>query len=162
MGGSKPTLDALSQRTVTFFINNSHVLLGYKKTGFGKGKYLGIGGKIEEGESEIAAAIREIKEEVTVHNPQLGKVGSFTFLFPENPSWSQQVHVFICQEWEGEPQESSEIKPKWVKKDTLPLSQMWDDAQFWLPAILNGHKLQGTFIFSSDLRIIKAELQEII
>ncbi len=150
----------LSQRTVSFLLKDDKILLGFKKTGFGKGNYLGIGGKIEQGESEIAAAAREIKEEISVSQPQLQKVGNFTFLFPEKPEWSQQVHAFLCPKWEGEPQESNEVQPKWFDCGEIPFSHMWDDNQFWLPAILNGHKLKGTFIFSASLKVVKVELLE--
>lgn len=40
----------LSPRTITFLIKNNNVLLGFKKKGFGKGNWLGIGGKVEPGE----------------------------------------------------------------------------------------------------------------
>lgn len=151
----------LNQSTVAFLITDTRVLLGYKKTGLGKGNYLGIGGKIEVGETEEQATIREIAEEIRVESPQLLKVGTFQFVFPDKLEWSQEVHAFICPEWQNEPRESDEIKPQWFDKNQLPLSQMWDDAQFWLPAILNGHKLKGTFVFTSELKVKKIELVEL-
>jgi 8-oxo-dGTP diphosphatase len=149
----------LSQCTVTFLVKGNLVLLGYKKTGFGQGNYLGIGGKIENQETEAASAAREIAEEISVINPILKKVGDITFLFPEKPSWSQQAQVFICEQWEGEPAESDEIRPEWRSKGDLPLSQMWDDAHFWLPAILNGHSLKGTFTFDKNLKVVKSKME---
>lgn len=150
----------LSQRTLTFLIRNNEVLLGYKKTGFGSGNYLGIGGKVEENETLEAAAIREVKEEVRVEDLKLEKVGDLTFLFPEKPTWSQQVHIYISKEWKNIPQETDEIKPEWVHFTELPLNKMWDDAQFWLPAILNGHCLKGVFTFNNDLKVTKLKLNE--
>ncbi len=153
-------MSQLSQRTVAFLIKESEVLLGYKKTGFGTGNYLGIGGKIEADESELEAAIRELSEETKVTKPVLKKVGNLTFLFPQKPVWSQQVHVFLCEKWDGKPVETDEIRPEWIDKQKLPLLKMWDDAQFWLPAILNGHSLEGTFTFSNDLKVVKSEISE--
>lgn len=150
----------LSQRTIVFLIDGSKVLLGYKKTGFGKGNYLGIGGKIEQAETEKHAAEREVLEEINVRNLILVKVADLTFLFPEKPTWSQQVHIFLSHKWEGKPEESNEIKPQWFDKNNLPLKKMWDDAHFWLPAILNGHTLKGTFTFNSELKVISAILKE--
>lgn len=40
-----------------------NVLLGMKKNGFGKGKYNGFGGKIEQNEGIKAAVLRELEEE---------------------------------------------------------------------------------------------------
>src|SRR5215472_3354734 len=39
------------------------VLLGLKKTGFGAGKWVGLGGHVEPGEKPVAAAVREVEEE---------------------------------------------------------------------------------------------------
>lgn len=148
----------LSQRTVVFLIRNDQVLLGYKKTGFGQGNYVGIGGKIEAGETAVAAAIRELKEEISISQPVLSKVGEITFLFPDKPAWSQQVQIFLCSTWDGTPQESLEIHPSWFDKQALPFSQMWADAPFWLSAILNGHTLKGVINFNSDLKVVTVTL----
>lgn len=150
----------LSQRTAVFLIDDKKVLLGYKKTGFGRGNFLGIGGKVESGETNEIAAVREAKEEIGVEDLKLQKVGDFTFLFPEKPTWSQQVHVYVTRKWTNTPQESAEIRPEWVGFGELPLTKMWDDAQFWLPAILNGHSLSGVFTFNSELKVAKLEMRE--
>lgn len=39
------------------------LLLGFKKTGFGAGKYVGLGGKLKPGETLVTAATRELWEE---------------------------------------------------------------------------------------------------
>ncbi len=150
----------LSQSTVTFLIDGRQVLLGYKKTGFGSGKYLGIGGKVEENETIEQAATREVKEEIVVEDLELEKVADLNFYFPEKPTWSQQVHVYLTKKWQNIPQETEEIRPEWFSISELPLQHMWDDAQFWLPAILNGHKIIGMFTFDTNLKVIKLELHE--
>ena len=91
----------------------NEVLLGFKKNGFGAGKYTGIGGKVEPDESVVHAAVRELEEEINVKasGHALQKFGHLTFLFPAKPDWSQVVHVFILTEWGGNPAESAEMKP---------------------------------------------------
>ena len=44
----KKIVDPLNQRTLLFLIRGDEVLLGEKKSGFGKGKWLGIGGGVEQ------------------------------------------------------------------------------------------------------------------
>ncbi len=120
-------MDTISQRTVVFLVKDSQVLLGFKKTGFGKGNYLGIGGKVEGGETNEQAARREIEEEIKVTDVSLTKVGNFTFLFPDKPTWNQHVHAYLCNSWHGEPVETSEMKPVWFSSDSLLVTCLWDD-----------------------------------
>ena len=139
------------------------VLLGFKKNGFGAGKYTGIGGKVEAGETIVSAAVRELEEETGVkaieHNLQYA--GHLTFMFPSKPDWSQVVHVFRVIAWEGIPMESDEVKPIWVKVTQLPLEQMWQDAHHWLPGILNGKSVRMRFVFNNDNETIHEIHQEI-
>ena len=44
--------------TLLFVRDGDRLLLGYKKNGFGKGKWNGFGGKVKDGETVEAAAIR--------------------------------------------------------------------------------------------------------
>lgn len=145
----------ISDRTLCFLTRGdppTEVLLGFKKSGFGKGKYAGFGGSVEEGESVIAAAVRELEEEtgLKVSKQHLQKVAHLTFLFPARPSWDQAVHVFRVTEWNGEPVESREMKPFWFKVDHLPFHKMWQDAMHWLPNVLAGERVQMRFVFAKD------------
>lgn len=147
----------LRPRTVSFLVKGDDVLLGLKKKGFGKGYYLGIGGKVEGNESIEQAAIREIEEEVAVKVADLKKVAVLNFYFPHvsDESWNQQVHAFLVNKWNGELQESEEIKPEWFNKNKIPLDKMWDDARYWLPQVLKGEQVQGNYIFNESLKVIK-------
>ncbi|MBT4022611.1 8-oxo-dGTP diphosphatase [archaeon] len=129
-----------------------------KKTGFGKGKYLGIGGKVEEGETIEQAAIREVQEEIGVVVKNIKKVGTLNFYFPfvEKPQkWNQKVHIFITENWEGEIIESEEMKPSWFNKKELPFDSMWSDAPYWTPLILDNKKIHAEFMFNKELEIIE-------
>ena len=128
------------------------ILLGYKKAGFGRGKYTGFGGKVEPGEDIKAAALREMREEsgLRVCEGDFERVGHLTFLFPSQTDWSQVVHVFLGTAWKGELTESDEMRPAWFPVDDLPFESMWQDAVYWLPSILEGRRIQARFVFRSD------------
>ena len=145
----------MDEKTLCFLIRGNppqEVLLGLKKIGFGAGKFTGIGGGVENGESIEAAAIRELEEEIGIKTSihELYPGGQLTFLFPFKPSWSQVVHVFLVRKWQGDPVESMEIKPDWWRFDTIPYVSMWDDASYWLPLVLQGKKVKATIIFKDD------------
>jgi 8-oxo-dGTP pyrophosphatase MutT (NUDIX family) len=128
------------------------VLLGFKKVGFGAGKYAGFGGKVETGESVTAAATRELEEEtgIKVGESDLQHMGRLTFLFPARPAWSLVVHVFLADKWGGHPEESREMMPTWFLVNDLPFKQMWQDGRHWLPRILAGERIRAEFIFNKD------------
>lgn len=157
----KSLKNPLRARTVTFLIKGDQVLLGMKKRGFGKGYYLGIGGKVEVGETIEQGAIREMQEEINVTPRVLKKMATIHFYFPsiEDESWNQQNIAFITTEWEGEPQESDEIKPEWFNRTEIPLEKMWDDAQYWLPQILEGKKLEAEIIYKDTIKVLSHQIK---
>ena len=128
------------------------VLLGYKKSGFGQGKFTGFGGKVEEGECVAEAAIREMEEETGVHLApvDLKYAGRLAFYFPDKPSWSQLVYVYISWEWEGDPVELEQVTPAWFDVDQIPFERMWQDSVHWLPPILTGKQVEADFTFKND------------
>lgn len=69
--------------TLVFLRNDTHILLGLKKRGFGVNKWNGFGGKVEPNETIIDAAIRELQEEccVFVEKSNLTNIGHLEFTF---------------------------------------------------------------------------------
>ncbi|HSN74125.1 MAG TPA: NUDIX domain-containing protein [Anaerolineae bacterium] len=134
------------------------VLLGLKKRGFGLGKLVGLGGKVEPGEDLAAAAVRELYEEagLRVDPDQLEAAARLTFLFPSRPDWDHRMHVFIARAWQGEPLESDEIEPQWHAIDALPFDRIWDDGRYWLPRVLAGERLAATFVYGGGLEKVVA------
>lgn len=132
-----------------------------KKRGFGEGKYNGIGGKVEDGESVRQAAARELYEEIGVHANEMEKAAEITFLFNENEQWNQIVHIFLIRSWNGDPIESEEMRPKWFDVKSLPFETMWPDDKYWLPLVLSGKKIKGEFTFGKDNVIENYALNEL-
>lgn len=147
----------LKPRTVIFLVKENSILLGYKKSGFGKGNYVGIGGKVESAETTEDGAIRELKEEINVDVSfnDLKKVAILKFYFPyiKDESWNQEVYAFVVTQWNGTPIETDEIKPVWFEKNNLPLDKMWDDAKYWIPSILNGEEVYEEYLFDEELKV---------
>jgi 8-oxo-dGTP diphosphatase len=134
------------------------VLLGLKKSGFGLGKWVGLGGHIEAGEKPVAAAVREVAEEsgLVVAADALQHLASIEFRFPARPSWDQTADVFVTSVYQGEAAESDEIAPRWFPEDALPLSLMWDDAKYWLPRVLAGEHVNVRIAFADDCATVAA------
>lgn len=159
----KKTLQkTLRPRTLCFLLQEYKVLLGYKKRGFGQGKWLGIGGKVETDEAIEDAATREMKEEVGIEPLEIQKIATLNFYFPHkvDENWNQQVFVFITSAWNGNPIESEEMKPQWFAKAEIPYEAMWDDAKHWLPYILKKQPIMAEFLFDENLKVIDSSIQQ--
>ncbi|MCU0642052.1 MAG: 8-oxo-dGTP diphosphatase [archaeon] len=128
------------------------ILLAMKKAGFGKGKYNGFGGKLLDGETIEEAAVRELKEEsnLAAAVSDLEKVGEFDFYFPHKPEFNQTVHVYLIENYQGEPEETNEMAYEWFNLGEIPYSRMWDDDKYWLPLVLQGKKLAASFTFRNE------------
>ena len=132
------------------------VLLGRKLRGLGQGNIVGLGGKIEAGETARSAAIRESLEEagVVLTAEHVLQRAFITFRFPTKPDWDQEATVFVTESWDGEPISTAEIIPRWYRRDAIPFDQMWQDARHWLPRVLDGEDLRAHFTFRDDLRTL--------
>jgi len=134
--------------TLVFVIRDGKILLIDKKTGFGKGKVNGPGGKVEKGESPQACAIRECQEELGITVSNLRYSGQHLFQFVDG--YSIHVWVYSSEEFEGVPVETVEARPLWVSVDEIPYERMWEDDSLWLPMLLRGERFQGRWLFDGD------------
>ena len=141
--------------TLVFVIRDGKILLINKKTGLGKGKVNGPGGKVEPGESPEACAVRECQEELGITVSNLQYCGQHRFQFVVG--YSIHVWVYRTADFEGIPSERREAKPLWVSLDEIPYEQMWEDDAIWLPMMIRGERFQGRWIFDGD-RMVDYEL----
>lgn len=144
--------------TLLYIIRGDKVLLIRKKRGLGAGLYNGVGGKVNEGEIPIQAAIRECVEEIGVEPMGVEWVGLLEFY--NNGSLYGFVHVFKAENFNGEPRESEEAAPIWFKIDEIPYEKMWEDDKFWLPLVLKeGKKIYGRFHFANNWsKLVRSEI----
>lgn len=134
------------------------ICLAMKKRGFGAGRWNGVGGKLEKGETIIEATKREAKEEIFVSINELKKIAELSFYFSYKQERDQKVHVYFSEKWKGEPKESNEMKPQWFSIKYIPYQDMWSDDIFWLPEVLKGELLKAKFVFGENDVVQKQEI----
>ena len=150
------------ETTLALLKQKDEILLALKKRGFGKGKYNGVGGKIEENETPGEAMIRETQEEISVTPTQYEKVGIVEFNeFYKGEKENVVFHLYRVNEWLGEPIESEEMKPFWFSIDNIPYSKMFPDDKYWLPYIMEGKKIKAYFDFDESWNILSSKIEEV-
>ena len=148
--------------TLCLLKRDNEILLAMKKRGFGEGRYNGVGGKIEEGETPEQAMIRETEEEISVTPTKYEKVGLIEFdEFYKGKKERVVFHLYIVTEWNGEPTESDEMAPKWFDIQNIPYDSMFPDDKHWLPLILEGKKIHAYFDFDEDWNILDKKIEDL-
>ncbi|MFC7212802.1 8-oxo-dGTP diphosphatase [Saliphagus sp. GCM10025334] len=145
------------EATLCFVLDGDDVLLIEKQRGLGEGWYNGPGGKLEGGETPRECAVREVREEVGLEIPlkALEQAGELTFTL--DGEVHTVCHVFRTEVYDGEPVATEEAHPVWVSVDDVPYDRMWEDDHLWLPAVLDGDTVEGTFAFEGGGPLDEAE-----
>jgi hypothetical protein len=64
--------------------------------------------------------------------------------------------VFLARVWEGEPVESTEMRPVWFAVEDIPFEHMWQGDVHWIPRILAGERVRGCVTFGEDNETVAA------
>ena len=150
------------ETTLCLLKKGNNILLAMKKRGFGKGKYNGVGGKLEQGETPEQAMERETQEEIAVIPTKYEKVGFIEFdEYYKGEKTKIAFHLYIANEWIGEPTETEEMKPEWFDIKNIPYDKMFPDDSYWLPLILKGKKIKAYFDFDENWHLLSKKISDL-
>jgi 8-oxo-dGTP pyrophosphatase MutT (NUDIX family) len=150
--------------TLLFLRRDKQILLAMKKRGFGRGKWNGVGGKADPGETVEQAAIRECQEEIGVTPLNARQVGDIKFTMTTDPAFGHHAHIFVATDWEGEPTETEEMRPQWYEITHIPYDSMWADDELWLPLVIKGVFFSADIVLDGDDtggNVVSAEIREV-
>lgn len=137
--------------TLCYVMNNDKTLMLHrikKKNDIHEGKWNGLGGKFEPGETPEECVIREVKEEsgLTIRNPKL--LGIITFpMFDGNKDW--YVFVFSADKHKGKLIDSSEGKLEWIPNDKLLNLNLWKGDKIFIPWLFQNKFFSARFNYSN-------------
>ncbi len=119
-----------------------------KKNDFHEGKWNGLGGKFEHGETPEECVIREVKEEsgLLIINPKLH--GFITFpMFDGKKDW--YVFLFTASEFNGELIDSHEGKLEWIADENLLDLNLWEGDSIFIPWLMKDRFFSAKFVYEN-------------
>lgn len=111
-----------------------------------QGKWNGLGGKFEPGESPEACAIREVYEEsgLTIWRPELRGVLTFPN-FRAGEDW--YAFVFVARTFSGKLIDSTEGILRWIDDADLLKLPLWEGDRIFLPWLEQERFFSGRFVY---------------
>lgn len=107
-----------------------------KKNDENSGKWIGVGGRFEEGESPDECAAREIFEETGLTVRSLRLCGVVTFVSDE---WgTEHMHLFTSDDFDGDVSECDEGDLAWIDKDEVMNLNLWEGDRIFLELLMRG------------------------
>ncbi|MCW6675580.1 8-oxo-dGTP diphosphatase [Aerococcaceae bacterium NML130460] len=140
--------------TICYVDNGSQFLLLHRNKKLNdvhQGKWIGVGGKIEAGETPEECAIREIYEETGLMATQLNLHGIITF--PEfTPDNDWYTYVFRATDFEGELRlDCPEGTLEWVDYDKILDKPTWDGDLIFIRWLLENRPFfSAKFCYDAD------------
>ena len=134
-------------------IKTDKFLMIRHQRGINKGYINFPGGKKEENESMEECVVRETLEEtgLLIKNPQ--KIG-----YVEFPSMNFYVHIYKSTEFEGNLIENKdEVNSFWVSKNNIPLEEMRQADQNFMPDILAGKPVNRRYNYDENFNLLGIE-----
>lgn len=119
--------------SLCYIENNGKYLMLYrnaKKDDENAGKWIGIGGKFEDGESPEDCVCREVLEETGLTLLSYKFRGIVTFASDKYPT--EYMHLFTADKFDGEIGSCSEGKLEWIDKNRLYELPMWEGDRVFL------------------------------
>jgi len=132
------------------YINNGHKTLMLhrikKKNDIHEGKWNGLGGKLESGESPEECVIREVYEEsgLIIKNPNLRGIMTFP-KFDDIDDWL--VFLYTATDFNGDLIESNEGVLKWINNNEILNLNLWEGDKIYLDWLNQDKFFSAKFIY---------------
>ncbi len=127
-----------------------------KKNDENHDKWIGVGGKFEEGESPEDCLLREVREETGLTLTSYRYRGIVTFVSDIYPC--EYMHLFTADGWEGRQTVCDEGELAWMRKKDFAALPMWEGDRIFLELLERGEPFFSLKLVYRGDRLVKAVL----
>lgn len=119
-----------------------------KENDMHQGKWNGLGGKLDPGETPEECVIREVYEEsgLTISEPSLKGVLTFP-KFARNEDW--YAFIFVARQFYGELIDSNEGVLEWIEDEKLLDLDLWEGDKIFIPWLEKPSFFSGKFVYQA-------------
>ncbi len=136
--------------TCIYLIQNQEWLFlkrNKKKNDVNRDKYIGVGGKLEIGETKDQCVVRETFEETGLILQSYQECGSIIFRYPN--SEDEICYIYTSDQFVGEMHECNEGELIFVKQNDIFSLNLWEGDRIFLKRLLT-HDIPFHYIFQYD------------
>lgn len=143
--------------TLCYIEKNNKWLMLYrnkKKNDINEGKWIGVGGHIEAGETPDQALIREIKEETNLDLIDFELLGKIYFRFK---NIKETMYVYKTLHYKGELIECNEGTLKYIDKNDIMSLNLWEGDRIFIEDIFSNRYFEYIMEYSDDYRLLNVK-----
>jgi 8-oxo-dGTP diphosphatase len=159
--GYNPDMDQTGMLyTLIFLTRGEQVLMLHRRNPPNQGLWNGIGGRIEAGETPLACALREVREESGYHLERLHFAGTLTWDGFETPPGG--LYLFTAEAPSGDARGNGEGELAWKSKAwVFSALEVVSNILVFGPNILNGAQPKEYYFNYREGKIAGYEIREI-
>ena len=119
-----------------------------KENDMHQGKWNGLGGKLDPGETPEECVIREVCEEsgLTIEDPMLKGVLTFP-KFAKDEDW--YAFIFVVRNFHGRLIDSNEGVLQWIDDEELLNLELWEGDRIFIPWLEQPSFFSGKFVYQA-------------
>ena len=145
------TLAYLTRDGETLFLHRNK-----KKDDVNAGKWIGVGGHIEAGETPGECVRREVAEETGLTVLRARKRGVVRFI---SDTWEEIMHLYTVDSFSGEMRECDEGELKWIPNAKIPSLEQWEGDRVFLDLLFREAPYFRLVLRYSGDRLISHEVE---